>query len=193
MKNSIEFRISSVVIENVWTINNSVSWITFLQKHRIVTESWRYCATFFIQPDGVDFCPKNSIFLLVCKFTASNSPPRKLPSTFCGPALTRWIFQRHPVGCWFSHTYACTRTQVEDTLRSTSSKNVLKANTCILRRLGSFSLQHPLFSFVFGLRDIHPRFHMSQEVISPIPFPSSFRLHTLDLNLFAQTHTWTLH
>jgi len=35
-----------------------------------------------------------------------------------------------------SHTYARTRGRVGDTLRSTSSKNVLKANTCILRRLG---------------------------------------------------------
>lgn len=35
-----------------------------------------------------------------------------------------------------SHTYARTRGWVGDTPRSTSSKNVLKANTCILRRLG---------------------------------------------------------
>lgn len=35
-----------------------------------------------------------------------------------------------------SHTYARTRGRVGDTPRSTSSKNVLKANTCILRRLG---------------------------------------------------------
>lgn len=35
-----------------------------------------------------------------------------------------------------SHTYARTRESVGDTPRSTSSKNVLKANTCILRRLG---------------------------------------------------------
>lgn len=33
------------------------------------------------------------------------------------------------------HTYARTRGRVGDTPRSTSSKNVLKANTCILRRL----------------------------------------------------------
>lgn len=42
--------------------------------------------------------------------------------------------------------YACTRAQVEDTPRSTSSKNVLKANTCILRRSSSSLCQHPGFS-----------------------------------------------
>lgn len=89
-----------------------------------------------------------------------------------------------------SHTYARTRESFGDTPRSTSSKNVLKANTCILRRLGypppPRTPPHPSF---------HPAAHMSmysgtrEKILVPsfVPlcFISSFRY----IRQLSQVHT----
>lgn len=87
------------------------------------------------------------------------------------------------------HTYARTRESVGDTPRSTSSKNVLKANTCILRRLG-----YPPPSRT-PPRSFDPAAHMSTysgtrekilvPSLVPLCFISSFRY----IRQLSQVHT----